>query len=92
MDKKFSDLPVGQQIVGWVEPFAKPIAVVQYMMGIASLHPSYALDLRRRATCNAQPHKVRFAKIERICSSVANSPRAISASASARSARSSDVN
>ncbi len=36
-------LPVRQQIAGWVEPFAKPIAVVQNMMGIASLHPSYAL-------------------------------------------------
>ncbi len=35
--------PVRQQIVGWVEPFAKPIAVVRHMMGIASLHPSYAL-------------------------------------------------
>jgi hypothetical protein len=35
--------PVRQQIVGWVEPFAKPIAVVRNMMGIASLHPSYAL-------------------------------------------------
>ena len=29
--------------VGWVEPCAKPITVVQNMMGIASLHPSYAL-------------------------------------------------
>ena len=29
------------QPVGWVEPFAKPIAVVHNMMGIASLHPSY---------------------------------------------------
>src|SRR5229473_4619533 len=28
--------------VGWVEPFAKPITV-QKVMGIASLHPSYAL-------------------------------------------------
>jgi hypothetical protein len=37
------DLPVGQQIAGWVERFAKPIAVVRTMMGIASLHPSYAL-------------------------------------------------
>ena len=37
------DLPVGQRIVGWVERFAKPIAIVQTMMGIASLHPSYAL-------------------------------------------------
>ena len=27
--------------VGWVEPFAKPITV-QKVMGIASLHPSYA--------------------------------------------------
>jgi hypothetical protein len=51
LDRKFSDLPVGQlkqpvrqQIVGWVEPFAKPIAVVQNMMGIASFHPSYALE------------------------------------------------
>ncbi len=29
-------LPVGQQIVGWVERFAKPIAAVRIMMGIAS--------------------------------------------------------
>jgi len=50
LDRKFSDLPVAplrqpvrQQIVGWVEPFPKPIAVVRNMMGIASLHPSYAL-------------------------------------------------
>jgi hypothetical protein len=28
--------PVGQQIVGWVEPFAKPIAFARSMMGIAS--------------------------------------------------------
>ena len=28
--------------VGWVEPFAKPISAVCSMMGIASLHPSYA--------------------------------------------------
>ena len=28
--------------VGWVEPFAKPITVVENMMGIASLNPSYA--------------------------------------------------
>jgi hypothetical protein len=50
LDRKFSDLPVRQlgqpvrqQIVGWVEPFAKPIAVVGNMVGTASLHPSYAL-------------------------------------------------
>ena len=29
------DLPVGQQTVGWVERFAKPIAIVPIMMGIA---------------------------------------------------------
>ena len=29
---------------GWVEPFAKSIAVVRNMMGIASLNPSYALN------------------------------------------------
>src|ERR1700674_5100182 len=29
--------------VGWVEPFAKPITV-QKVMGIASRHPSYALE------------------------------------------------
>jgi hypothetical protein len=28
---------------GWVEPFAKPITIIQNMMGIASLNPSYAL-------------------------------------------------
>jgi hypothetical protein len=37
------DLPAGQQIVGWVERFAKPVAIVRITMGIASLHPSYAL-------------------------------------------------
>ena len=26
--------------MGWVEPFAKPIAAVQSMMGVASLDPS----------------------------------------------------
>jgi hypothetical protein len=42
LDRKFCDLPVGQikqpvrQQIGWVEPFAKPTAVVQNMMGIAS--------------------------------------------------------
>jgi hypothetical protein len=47
--------------VGWVEPFAKPITVVQSMMGIASafalratadksLHPSYALERKARET------------------------------------------
>lgn len=36
------DLPVGHQIVR-VERFAKPIAVVRTMMGIASLYQSYAL-------------------------------------------------
>jgi hypothetical protein len=29
---------------GWVEPFAKPIALSRNMMGIASLHPSCKLD------------------------------------------------
>ena len=29
--------------VEWVEPFAKPITLVQNMVGIASLNPSYAL-------------------------------------------------
>jgi hypothetical protein len=31
-----------KQPVGWVELFAKPITVVQDMMGIAALNPSYA--------------------------------------------------
>ena len=31
------------ELVGWVESFAKPIAFVDENMGIASLHPSYAL-------------------------------------------------
>jgi hypothetical protein len=35
--------------VGWVELFAKPITVVANMMGIASLNPSYALVVLRRA-------------------------------------------
>jgi hypothetical protein len=35
--------PVRQQIAGWVERFAKPIAVVQNMMGIVLLYPCYAL-------------------------------------------------
>jgi hypothetical protein len=37
--------PVGQiSPVGWVEPFAKPIIFANLqLMGIASLHPSYAL-------------------------------------------------
>jgi hypothetical protein len=45
LDTIFADLPVGQinqpvgQIVGWVEPYAKPIAVVQSMMGIAFAPP-----------------------------------------------------
>jgi hypothetical protein len=38
LDMKFGDLPVGQQI-------AKPIAIVQNMMGIASFYPFYALIL-----------------------------------------------
>ena len=29
------DLPVGQRFAGWVERFAKPIAIVQIVMGIA---------------------------------------------------------
>jgi hypothetical protein len=29
------------KLVGWVEPFAKPIADEKQLMGIASLHPSY---------------------------------------------------
>src|SRR6266576_2285986 len=37
--------------VGWVEPCAKPITVVQNMMGIASLHPSYALRAGRFRHC-----------------------------------------
>jgi hypothetical protein len=51
LDREVTDLPVGQikqlvkrQIGGWVERFAKPIAVGETMMGIAALHPSYALD------------------------------------------------
>jgi hypothetical protein len=32
------------------EPFAKPIVLVENMMGIASLHPSYALALVRIET------------------------------------------
>jgi hypothetical protein len=41
LDRKFGDLPIGQleQFVGWVEPFAPPIAVVQNMMGIAFAPP-----------------------------------------------------
>ena len=35
--------PHGEESLGWVEPFAKPITVVANMMGIASLNPSYAL-------------------------------------------------
>jgi hypothetical protein len=32
--------------VGWVEPFAKPIIFANLqLMGIASLHPSYALTV-----------------------------------------------
>ena len=37
------------QFVWWVELFAKPIAVVHNMMGIASLHPSYALQTKEGA-------------------------------------------
>src|SRR5439155_14703617 len=37
--------------VGWVEPCAKPITAVQNMMGIASLHPSYALRAGRFRHC-----------------------------------------
>jgi hypothetical protein len=40
-----SKLPVGQQIVGWIEPFAKLIEVVQNMMGVALLYPSYGYAL-----------------------------------------------
>jgi hypothetical protein len=43
LDRKFSVLPVGQQIAGWVEPFAKPIVLVENMMVPLPLHPSYAL-------------------------------------------------
>ena len=45
--KTRSDLPVRQICahVGWVEPCAKPITIVQNMMAIASLHPSCALSL-----------------------------------------------
>jgi hypothetical protein len=45
LDSKITDLPVGQNhwTRRWVEPFAKPITV-QKGMGIASPHPSYAVD------------------------------------------------
>jgi hypothetical protein len=45
--KKRSHYPMEFQLVGWVEHFAKPIAVVHNRMGIASLHPSYAESLRQ---------------------------------------------
>jgi hypothetical protein len=37
------DLPVRQQIAGWVERFAKPIAVVRTINVIAELHPAIHL-------------------------------------------------
>src|SRR5258707_1560413 len=40
---------LGSAGAGWIEPFAKPMRAVWNVMGIASLHPSYAL---RAATQN----------------------------------------
>ena len=41
--------PLDRKPVGWVEPFAKPISFAKaiwhlQLMGIAALHPSYALE------------------------------------------------
>ena len=46
---------------GWVEPFAKPITIQQLrLMGIASLHPSYALG-----TCLLPPVAPRISAFSR---------------------------
>jgi hypothetical protein len=52
--------------VGWVEPLAKPIAVVQSMMGIASLNPSYALPVIARSDLSAVAQRAKAVSDEAI--------------------------
>jgi hypothetical protein len=47
------------QIVGWVEPFAKPIAVIQKMMGIASAPPILRAVATNASAASASTARIR---------------------------------